>query len=516
MQKRNGWLVLALIVIAGFVLRIGAASGDLWFDEIWSIEISQMANTNWEVITRLKHDNNHLLNTLVIRQLGPSAPEIAYRLPVVICGTLSIVIGFLIGRRQDLTCGLWSAGLIAFSHFLVHYSSESRGYGYAVLFALWSQYCLMRLLDLEALRDQSTKENSISNTDLNPNSDANSDSNSVLGSDPIGRANPIQFAILIAGLLLASAAGVLSHLTYVMVLVTQISWCGVQFYYSRIDTKSLQKIVLVGLAAPLLFFAWLWKTNYSGMETGGGDPTSLLGVIAMTPISFAGGVTGGWMDWVDGIVFGLLIAGAIRYSFRSQHPDVFFEGIFLATLLTFIVAGVVVTFSGLLYPRYFTVLLPFIWLWIARWISSINTRPNRLGKVNIPMVLGLALIGLNMWPNIQLIRIGRGGYSDVVDYITEHDPSETILIGTDHEGRTSAIVDFYLARQSAEPRRYKIQTSQFSKPTWFIQHSFDSQNEMEPSLVSPNGTRYEKAIYRSYWGLSGWSWGAFRRESQTQ
>jgi len=137
------WIVLATMVVCGGVLRAMAAGGDLWFDEIWSLDHLGMAlaSDDWhDRAALLFHDNTHLLNTLWLYFLGPDASPMAYRSLAVFSGTLGIILGFLVGRRRSVAEGLLFALLLALSYPLVHYGGEARGYApmmTAALAALW-------------------------------------------------------------------------------------------------------------------------------------------------------------------------------------------------------------------------------------------------------------------------------------------------------------------------------------------------------------------------------------------
>ena len=72
-----------LLVIAGCaaILRLAAAANDLWFDEIWSLWlIASEAQAPWDLFRGgMRHDNNHLLNSLYLFWLPPHLPPLTYR-----------------------------------------------------------------------------------------------------------------------------------------------------------------------------------------------------------------------------------------------------------------------------------------------------------------------------------------------------------------------------------------------------------------------------------------------------
>ena len=64
---------LAIIVSAGALVRIAAAQGELWLDEIWSYRLAHLAASPFAILTSLHNDNNHYLNTLYLRSIPEGA-----------------------------------------------------------------------------------------------------------------------------------------------------------------------------------------------------------------------------------------------------------------------------------------------------------------------------------------------------------------------------------------------------------------------------------------------------------
>ena len=79
-SSRAALLALGLFVI-GLALRLAAGHNPLWLDEIWSVELARQASSVYEIFTRFRVDNNHLLNTLWLYSIGPADVWILYRLP---------------------------------------------------------------------------------------------------------------------------------------------------------------------------------------------------------------------------------------------------------------------------------------------------------------------------------------------------------------------------------------------------------------------------------------------------
>lgn len=115
-------------MLLGLTLRLAAARGDLWLDEIWSLTLVERTRTYLEVVLALPHDNNHVLNSLWLKAVGDSAPPVLVRLPAVLFGVLSIPVAARLGRRVSPVAALMCAGFVALDLVFVEFGSEARGY----------------------------------------------------------------------------------------------------------------------------------------------------------------------------------------------------------------------------------------------------------------------------------------------------------------------------------------------------------------------------------------------------
>jgi uncharacterized membrane protein len=130
------WIAIALSLVFALGLRLAAASGDLWLDEIWSVLIARTLHSAADVFT-LRHDNNHPLNTLYLYLLGQPRLQLEYRLASVLSGVACIgLVGYSAWRRWGARESWLATVLCAVSFPIVLYSSEARGYGLLLFFAL--------------------------------------------------------------------------------------------------------------------------------------------------------------------------------------------------------------------------------------------------------------------------------------------------------------------------------------------------------------------------------------------
>ena len=136
LQKRFSFFSISLfaITLAGFLLRVLAARGELWLDEIWSLMLLEDLAAAHEIFWKISHLNNHLLNSLWLWITGPDAPPVWQRFASIALGTATIPAAAVFIRRHAGDAGGLACALIfAFGHIFVHYGSEARGYGGLVL-----------------------------------------------------------------------------------------------------------------------------------------------------------------------------------------------------------------------------------------------------------------------------------------------------------------------------------------------------------------------------------------------
>lgn len=152
------WLTIAISLIGGFALvRLAGMAGDLWLDEIWSVRMVEQVKSPWEILTVLRHDNNHPLNSLWLYWLGPDAAGWSYRLLSWFAGSVSVGLAGAIAGRQalnlssDETAAKLTAALAMVltggSYLLIHYSSEARGYAPMLACALGAVWALQHADD---------------------------------------------------------------------------------------------------------------------------------------------------------------------------------------------------------------------------------------------------------------------------------------------------------------------------------------------------------------------------------
>jgi len=151
-QKPIVLLVLFLVVVVGAAFRIARlGSESLWLDEAYSISMSQESLP--EIVRETSSDVHPPLYYFALhywtKVFGGS--EFAMRLLSVVFGVAAIPLIYKVASLLfDRMTGLFSAVLLAWSHFNIEYSQEARMYSLLALLALGSIYFFLELLKNEA------------------------------------------------------------------------------------------------------------------------------------------------------------------------------------------------------------------------------------------------------------------------------------------------------------------------------------------------------------------------------
>src|ERR1044072_4687402 len=126
-------VVLISITLLAAVLRFLAAQNDLWIDELIFLPIARQARQISDIFTVFNYDNNHFLNTLWMYAIGPNQPMLAYRVPAIVYGILSVPAMYWATVGFSARARLLATLRVAINYPLIHFSSEARGYSGALL-----------------------------------------------------------------------------------------------------------------------------------------------------------------------------------------------------------------------------------------------------------------------------------------------------------------------------------------------------------------------------------------------
>lgn len=472
---RAYWPGLILAGVLAGILRAFAARGELWLDEIWSlVTVRQTIKSPIEIITVLKLDNNHFINSLWIWLQPDSALDFDFRLLSIVAGSLGVMFAAAIcGQHSRLSMSV-GAIIIGTSFLQVHYSSEARGYGplcAAVLWAVWS--------------DRKSRQSP-------------------------GIIWEVSWSI-------SCLLGFLAHAAFVQYWLPAILLTCWSFFRPRPASASVQNYVLISaqfvfrIALPGALFLWIWRTNLSQMQIAGGSVAAYWKVIVDT-MSLSVGVSPGLPEAAVGAgVMLLLSLFVVRFLLKTEPQDAFLL-IFSAIVVPAILMAVMNRQD--IYPRYFLIGTLLFQLSLARWIASLletGGRPQRRYRQLAGCALLFAFVFSNATLDRQLIVLQRGHYQDAIRWLQENAKSESILLGVDHPFRHRFPLGYYVARTEIG-ERLRLTTSPEQVPDWLLVHDLNRTAQPPETVASASGVQFRlQTMFRAA-PLSGWNLLIYRRD----
>jgi hypothetical protein len=454
-QRRLLWVAWGAVAI-GLLLRLGAARGDLWMDEIWSLQLASSARSPLDVLWTLHHDNNNYLNTLWLLAVGGDGPPIVPRLLAVLSGVGVVALALAAPLRLGRGEAAATAILLAGSRLMVHYGSEARGYGPVMFFALASFVSLDRHLETGRRR----------------------------------------WALAFAA---AASLGVLSHLTFLFVLAGAFVWAAVEL--ARRRRARIADVALLAIPAALLGFLWVVDVRFLAV---GGAPHSELANALRELLRVTFGLPRGPLESLA-VIF-VAAAGYELFSLARARDGriVFFAALFLAP-----VVSLLVWHPDYAAPRHFAVLVPLTLALVGAGLCRI-ARLGRWGRAVSALSLAVFILG-NAVQIGSLLRDGRGHYRDAVELMLARSAGATVTVGGLSDFRNRMVLEDQARRLGASDRIVYVERARLAEhpPEWLLLIDF-AERPAAMQLVEVAGRRYALAAVAPYAGLSGWSWLVYR------
>jgi len=465
----------AVIVLVGVWLRLRGASGELWFDEIWSLNTAMGLEAWHEAFWKQPKDNNHPVNTWWLYMMGPGRDVWVYHFLSVILGAVSIIVAGWIAARNCYQNAakrmLIAMLLVAVLYPFVNFGSEARGYGPMMLFAL---------LAFAAIENPETN------------------------------AWQARWHYGWAGLF-----GVISHLGMLPILFA-LSLCfairqllqGHSFLHAFNATVRLNGPFVGALLVFVTAVSYGVYLNNNTIEFGGSTLTCLDRSCFVTALDeMTRFMTGGFGEKSVGLHTGFYIIsvlGSVVWLGAIGNRRALPLGlILLGVPLIFFAAGQ----PALPHGRYFFAVFVFFPLLITEVMAELLKR----GKV-ASFLSSLALIvfvGANAWAVKQFLQTGRGNTHAALDYILESSPEGTISIGTEMKYQLKTVMDFN--RNLIAPDRsieiIKFKNIPTVKPKWLISVTLHVPDL--PPTACTGGLLYTLVHGYGHWGMAGSTWGLY-------
>lgn len=452
-----GWL-LASLLLGGVALRVALGFESFWLDEAWSHGFSSRVGSALEIF-EIRHDNNHLLNTLylyAVRDLVGSGHWIFYRVPALLAGCLSLFVLWRLASRWSRSEALLVLILAATSFPLASASAQARGYSLAIL-------CSILYAGLAQWRSAKGE----------------------------GRVS--------LGLGMLAVVGLLSHVTFVYTWLAVVAWCAL-----RDDPRRL----LLRHAAPFVCIVALYGGFYFGVEVGGGPSYDRFVTIRQAISQTMALPRRGLLTWVATAIAALLIVRALVLLAQRRDP----RGIFFAVALG-IAPGLVIAVADprLFYARYLLSVFPWFYWLVAIVLADELARGGARRLLAAGLLVFFALS--NLWHVGSVLAEGRDDYVRTLAYIDAQTEGPRLEIGSDHDFRNATVLRFYADRVPSERPVVYLKQSQWPKqgPEWYLRHDWKAGHDPDRRVSLGPGLRYERVASFEHGPGDGFQWFVYRR-----
>lgn len=467
-QKGRAWTLTALagVMVLAALLRIPGLFTDFWLDEIWTLQIVEALDSPLDIFTKVRHSNNHHLNTLIFYLLGEQEHWIPYRIHALLAGLGAVALAWLIASRFGPIEKVLAAGLTAVSYIAVHFSSEARGYSAVVFFAFLTFWGALRFVD---------------------------------------RRDWPSAVVVWAGVCL----GWLSHLGFAQFFAALALWLPFRLWQtSETSARVVWRSVQV-LGVPVVFAGLFYVIEVRHITIHGAPEYAVLDVLAKSLSLAGGGPAAGPWALVVGAVTALVFAGSIVWmALRKESTWPLFA------LVVFVVpaAFLAILRPEVLFVRYFVVSIGFGLIAAAALVACLF-RAGSSARVAGAVLLAAFVVG-NAINLAELYRHGRGGYRAGLLHIVETSPGDVATLGSDHDFRNGTVIGYYRRFLPPGERIEYIDHARYPAggPDWIVLHRIGLLGEVHESIDDSLGNTFLLEKVLPYSDLSGWHWLLYRRK----
>jgi hypothetical protein len=456
------WIGTAILVVAASLRLAAAQSSGLWLDEIWSLQLATDLSSPFDVLG-IRQDNNHPLNTLVLSLLASKrGPEsfLAFRMPAVVAGVATAAVAGWIAWRRDGRAALVAMGLVGASSLMVHYSSEARGYAFAMFFATTSLLAVDR-------QEQGGRWCVVFN-----------------------------FSVLL---------GMLSHFSFAHAYGALVVWWI--WRASRAEGRFALGEFVRWHGLPILFSLGLYWVYARALPVAGGPDPDWARLFARTGAMAVGLPGSGIWRWIGGgLALAIAALGIARLARRGDDRWVLYAaGIFGLPILTLLVQQ-----PSFLAPRYFLMSVLLFLLLLAEGLGEMLGRERAPRTVALVLLAAFALGNLNQ--TRSLLEHGRGQYWRALVYMARHSPGPLVQVGSDHDIRVGMVLGYYSPLLPAGKQLAYHPHNQWPEggPEWIVHHRHGRLYPLDENFETREGNPYRLEHVFPTGSLSGAHWIVYR------
>jgi uncharacterized membrane protein len=452
------WMAIGSFAI-GVIVRVFAAHNDLWFDEVWSLQlVRERVHSFADVFTNVKHSNNHHLCSLWMWLVGQNASSLVYRLPSVLASIGTIVLAGLIGLRQSRLAGCIAVIFTSWSYLLIHFGTEARGYSLVIFFALLAWYALLQFEERRSWTWIVVFWNAV----------------------VLGFLAQLEFAFCFAA------------------LVAWALWRSVR-YRATWQQAVLNLFALFTVPSALLLAFYFVAIR--GMEVGGGPRYQVTSLLIKTASYMLGGPASGAAALIVALLAMASIYVVLVYlMFRGDDHWIFYVVVIVMPLglLPFLLPVA-------LSVRYFIISAAASLVLLSSGYAVLLRRG--IAERGMGLTLLAVFIAGNAVSTGNLLRFGRGQYLAALRFMEKNSDGREVVITSDHDFRNGMLVNYY-KRYLARPDsiRYANEgTLNGRGPDWLILHRFELSGARD-RVTDEYKNAYELVKIYRYSDNSGWNW----------
>ena len=461
------WMAVCSFAVRAGV-RVFAAQNDLWFDEVWTLELLRERVHSFEdVFINIKHSNNHHLCSLWMWLVGQNASALVYRLPSVLASIGTIVLAGLIGLRQSRLEGCIAVILTSWSYLLIHFGTEARGYSLAIFFALLAWYALQQFEEKRSLT----------------------------------------WTVVFWS---AAVLGFLAHLEFAICFAGLVVWSLWRFASHRPKWRQAVLDLFALFTVPIVLLLAFYFVAIRGMEVGGGPKYQVTPLLIKTASYMLGGPGSGAAAGIAALL-GVASIYVVLVYLMFERDD---RWIFYAVVIVAPLGLIAILLPVPLSVRYFMVSVAASLVLLSSGYAALLRR-GVAGR-GIGLTLLAVFVAGNAVNTGNLLRFGRGQYLAALRFMEKNSDGREVVITSDHDFRNGMLVNYYKHYlERADYTRYvdkatldqeNVRTKGASSGAeWLILHRFDLTEQPE-RLTDIYGNNYKLVSIYRYSDLSGWNW----------
>src|SRR5438552_5687563 len=448
------WMAVGSFAV-GAGVRVFAAQNDLWFDEVWTLELlRERVHSFGDVFINIKHSNNHHLCSLWMWLVGQNASALVYRLPSVLASIGTVALAGLIGLRRSWLEGCIAVILTSWSYLLIHFGTEARGYSLTIFFALLAWYSLQQFEERRSWT-------------------------------------------WIVVFWSATVLGFLAHLEFAICFAGLVAWALWRFVRYRSKWRQAVLDLFALFTVPIVLLLAFYFVAIRGMEVGGGPKYQVTPLLIKTASYMLGGPASGAAAGIAALLAVAAIYVVLVYlMFEGDDRWIFYAVVIVAPL-----GLIAILLPVPLSVRYFIITVATSLVLLSSGYAALLRR-GVAGR-GIGLTLLAVFVAGNAVNTGNLLRFGRGQYLAALRYMEKNSDGREVVITSDHDFRNGMLVNYYkryLAR--ADSIRYANGvTLNEQGAEWLILHCFEL-TKGPARVTDDDGNSYQLVSIHRYSDLS--------------